>query len=686
MPRTLRSALTRPRWRAACTRGLLMLAAACALATPLHAAPGDDTVLQARDALRKKDRNALAAARDATALQRHPLAMWVDYWELGNRLAEAQQTDLDAFYARWPGTYVEDRLRNDWLLELGKRRDWANVRAEFPRFRMNDDREVTCYALLARHLDGQDVRQAARAAWFAQRDLDDGCNVMAGQLYAAKVLGEEDAWHELRLSVENNRPRAARAAAALLGPAIDKAVAELLDNPARYLNGRGGRNASAHGHELLVLALMRAAASDPDYAASALQAPTTQRLHAAQEATVWAHIGKQAALKLQPNAAEHARRAWQLWDHNHPAGTQPPWGDDLLAWHVRAALRQPAGDAQRWALVQRAIQAMPAAEQRQESWVYWQARATLARAPAGPEGDAARSSARSALAGVATPLSFYGQLAGEELGQPARLPAPAAPLSEAERQAVRSQPGLVRALQLIELGLRSEGVREWNFTLRGMADRELLAAAQWACERSVWDRCINTSERTRGEVDLAQRYPLVHRELITERARAAGLEPAVVFGLIRQESRFVTDARSGVGASGLMQLMPATASWTAKKLGLPWHSGLINDTDMNLQLGTAYLKRVLDDFGGSLAMAAAAYNAGPGRPRRWREGGPAMEPAAWAESIPFNETRDYVKKVLANSVTYSSLLGGPPAALRTRLGAPIGPRETTTPAPDRDLP
>jgi soluble lytic murein transglycosylase len=692
MSRTLRSAVTLPLWRAALlpstARGLLMLAVALATTPALHAAPGDDTVLQARDALRKKDRTALANARYATAQQQHSLAMWVDYWELGNRLAEAQQPDLDAFYARWPGSYVEDRLRNDWLLELGKRRDWANLRQEFPRFRMNDDREVSCYALLARHLAGEDVRQAARAAWFAQRDLDDGCALMASTLFEAKVLNADDAWHELRLSVENNRPLAARAAAALLGPAVDKAVVQLLENPARYLTGPHGRNpgAGSHGHELLVLALMRAAASDPDYAVSALEAATAHRLHAAQEATVWAHIAKQAALKLQPNAADHARHAWKLWDRGHPPGAQPPWSDDLLAWHVRAALRQPAREADRWSLMQRAIEAMPAAEQRQDSWVYWQARATLARAPAGPAGDAARSNARSALAGVATPLSFYGQLAGEEIGEAWRLPTPAADLAEPERLAVRKQPGLQRALQLIELGLRSEGVREWNFTLRGMADRELLAAAEWACERKVWDRCINTSERTRGEIDLAQRYPLVHRELITERARAAGLDPAVVFGLIRQESRFVTDARSGVGASGLMQLMPATASWTAKKIGLPWNNSLINDNSLNLQLGTAYLKRVLDDFGGSLAMAAAAYNAGPGRPRRWREGGVVMEPAAWAESIPFNETRDYVKKVLANSVTYSALLGGPHTPLRTRLGAPIGPREPATATPDRDLP
>ena len=124
----------------------------------------DDTVVQAREALKKKDAAALLAARQAVNRSNHALAQWVEYWELGNRLGQAQHGELEAFYARWRGSYVEDRLRNDWLLELGKRRDWANFRVDFPRFRMNDDREVTCYALLTQHLDKQDVRVAARNA------------------------------------------------------------------------------------------------------------------------------------------------------------------------------------------------------------------------------------------------------------------------------------------------------------------------------------------------------------------------------------------------------------------------------------------------------------------------------------------------------------------------------------------
>jgi soluble lytic murein transglycosylase len=661
---------------------LALVLAAGGPAAPVHAQPGDELIVQARDALRKKDKAQLASARLAANAAAHPLAQWVEYWELGNRLAEAQQPELDAYWARWGGTYVEDRLRNDWLLELGRRREWAHFRAEFPRFRMNDDREVTCYALLTQHQDGQDVRAAARTAWGAQRELDDGCTLLARTLFEARIFSAEDAWQQARLSIEANRPRHARAAAALISAASDKAVADLLDNPVRFL-ARRPRVTPAASHELELLALMRMAAGDPEYAAAQLDTTWAQRLPIALAATAWAHASKQAALKQQPRAAEYARRAWQLWDAAARHATAPPWSDDLLAWQARAALR--LSTSERWPLLVRAIEAMTPAEQRDSTWVYWKARAAQAQARPGPEGNAARAGARQALEGIAPQLGFYGLLATEDLGGRAVLPAAPQPLSVAELEAPRSHAGLARALQLIALGLRPEGVREWNYSLRGLGERELLAAAQWACEREVWDRCINTSERTRGEVDMAQRFPLPYREQVLAKASQVGIDPALVYGLIRQESRFITDARSGVGAAGLMQLMPATARWTAKKIGLDYKATMITDRDVNLHLGTAYFKRVLDDFDGSLALAAAAYNAGPSRPRRWRAGAP-IEPAAWAEGIPFNETRDYVKKVLANSIHYAALLGQPLTTLKVRLGALIGPREPGTQAEDPDLP
>ncbi|MDB5881403.1 MAG: peptidoglycan lytic transglycosylase, Glycoside Hydrolase Family 23-like protein, partial [Ramlibacter sp.] len=230
----------------------------------------------------------------------------------------------------------------------------------------------------------------------------------------------------------------------------------------------------------------------------------------------------------------------------------------------------------------------------------------------------------------------------------------------------------------------------WNYATNlhksgGFADRELLAAAQFACDREVWDRCVNTSERTKLEFDIDQRFPTPFRDSVVRRAREINLDPAYVYGLIRQESRFIMDARSSVGASGLMQVMPATARWTARKIGLPNFSvDQLNDRETNITIGTGYLKLVLDDFDGSMALAAAAYNAGPGRPRAWRNG-PVIEAAAWAENVPFPETRDYVKKVLSNTTTYAALLTGQPQSLKARLGM-VGPRDMTRPEPNADLP
>jgi soluble lytic murein transglycosylase len=239
---------------------------------------------------------------------------------------------------------------------------------------------------------------------------------------------------------------------------------------------------------------------------------------------------------------------------------------------------------------------------------------------------------------------------------------------------------------MMGIGLRGEGVREWNFSLIGMDDRQLLAAARLACELQVWDRCIHTSERTQAEVDPNLRYPLAFAEEITAAAQRSAVPPALVMGLIRQESRFVTQARSHVGASGLMQVMPATARWTARRIGLELPADWRDNHAVNLRLGTSYLRMVLDDFGESLPMALAAYNAGPNRPRRWREGA-TLEPAAWAETIPIHETRDYVKKVLSNAAVYHRLLGAAaPPPLKSLLGKPIGPREPGSPEPNKELP
>jgi len=631
----------------------------------------DDALLQMKQAFQRGDKATLAAL--LPQVQGHPLAAWGAYWELKARLNEASPLEVQDFFARYPGTYQEDRLRNDWLLVVGKLRDWDSFLAAYPAFRMRDDAEVRCYATLAGAMKGQPVSREqvaeVRTDWLAQRDGDDGCLSAAALLLANNRLSAEDVWLKARLSMEAKRTRAARDAVNLVAPDVVPMYDELNASPARFLAGRAVVAARSR-KEMVVLALIKMAQSDPDVAAQQLDSKWGPMLSAEERNWVWGAIGRQAAMSLSPQAPRYFANVTKPKDLS----------DDMLAWKVRSALRMG-----QWRDVQPAIDAMEPAAQREPVWVYWKARAMMQRG-----GDSRREDARELYQSIAGTGGFYEMLAQEELGQRAAVPTRPAPLTETERQAARSDPGLQRGLMAIGLGLRSEGVREWNYTVAlhspgGMSDRELLAAADFACERQVWDRCINTSERTKGTVDVEQRFPMPYHDAVIRQSRGIGLDPAYVYGLIRQESRFIMSARSGVGASGLMQVMPATARWTARKIGLAGFTpDQIYDRDTNILIGTSYLKLALDDFEGSMALAAAAYNAGPGRPRNWRNG-PTMEASIWAENVPFNETRDYVKKVLSNTTMYAAIISGQPQSLKDRLGT-VGPRPSYDPEPNKDLP
>ncbi len=637
----------------------------------------DRRVVSAREAWRRGDRARLATERDELMNARHRLASWADYWLHLARIKELTPDEADAFLERWPGSYVEDRFRNDWLLELGKRRDWARFAEHYPRFRMNDDREVTCYALWSRTLAGEDVREAARGAWAAQRDGDDGCLQMARQQLSAGRWGTEEVWLKVRSAADAGRLKAARQAVALIDEGSARTVFPTLwEQPGSVLTQWADGGVAVEPN-WVALGLIRWAVVDPAAAAYAMETRWQQTMPGPLRSSVWASIARQAAIRLMPEAHGWFRQAAAI-----PDARGGDWGDDTHAWRVRAALRQaPGGPA--WKYVLEAVAAMSPAGQADPAWVYWKARALQATAVRGSGGDDQRSAARALLEGLSSQAHFYGKLAAEDLGRSQRLPAAPAALGDRERVLAAQNLGLNRSLALFGLGLRGEAVREWNYALRDLGDRELLAAAERACERQIWDRCINTSERTKQEVHMTQRFPTPFRDEVLGVAQEVGIDAAYVYGLIRQESRFVTDARSNVGASGLMQVMPATARWTARKLGLPYGPGQLTDRVANLRLGMGYLRLILDDFEGAQALAAAAYNAGPNRPRRWRQG-PPLESAIWVENIPFAETRDYVKKVLSNASDYAAILGGQQVVqLKPRLGSQVVPKDMpASAAPD----
>jgi len=303
---------------------------------------------------------------------------------------------------------------------------------------------------------------------------------------------------------------------------------------------------------------------------------------------------------------------------------------------------------------------MPEALAARPEWIYWEGRARSATGHV----DQAHAQYRR----IADEPSFYGLLAAEELGQPHRLPPQAAAPTADEMRRAEQLPSIVRALKLFELDLRTEGVREWNWAIREADDRTLLAVANVAMRYELWDRAINTADRTVAEHDYALRYLAPMRAAVEPQVHARSLDLAWVYGLMRQESRFVVRARSSAGAQGLMQVMPATAQWVAKKIGLNgFRPSQIAETDTNVLLGTSYMRLVLDSLDDHPVLASAGYNAGPGRAKKWRAAKP-IEGAVYAETIPFSETRDYVKKVMTNAVMYGLVFGTREPGLKQRLG------------------
>jgi soluble lytic murein transglycosylase len=620
----------------------------------------DDAVLGAYDAYRAGD--PLRLARHAKRLEGHALAPWVAYWRIALGLEDAATNDVRAFLDTYKGTYVAERLRGDWLKVLGKRGDWPEFEREaalYPR----DDLEIRCYGLLARVARGDESALGdATQVWLEPKELPQGCARLADSLHERGRLAATDVWRRVRVLFEVGQITAAKSALGYLpkGEAPDeRALAEAARQPKRLLEHLPKNLELRPSREVVVLAGVRYAHADPQAMAQALEGTLGEQLPQKELQYLWARVGYEGARSEQPDALKWYLRA-----------SGAPLTDEELAWKTRAALRRG-----QWRVVGDSIDLMSGAARQDPAWTYWYGRALASRDE--------EAGARAYYLRIAGQPDFYGLLASEELGYVVTPPEKTYVPSEDEVAAAAREPGLSRALELIRLGIRSEGVREWLFTIRGFGDAQLLAASELARRSAVYDRSINTAERTTVAHNFGLRYPTPFRDVFREYARTQKLDEAWLFGLVRQESRFLADARSSAGAAGLMQLMPRTARYIAKKIGLrDFRPHRVTEVDTNVTLGTGYLRMVLDQLG-SPVLASAAYNAGPARARRWRDAYP-LEGAIYVETIPFNETRDYVKKVMANAVFYGALLEKRITPLKARLGI-VASRDAGGPI-DSELP
>jgi len=632
--------------------GWLLLATATAQGAAL-----DEEFLAARDAYQSSD--AVRLEKHARTLGGHLLGGYVDYWRLSLKLQKTAPEGVRGFLTANRDGPLAERLRSEWLNVLGERGEWELFNAELPRL-VNRDIEVTCYALRSRmRAHPEEALREARSLWFVTRDLPDSCTPLLDSLVAAGVISGDDLWTRIRVALEAGRVSHARWISEWL-PAGEAPEPRTLEraaaNPAGYVERAGHNLRTRAGRETVMFAVHRLARVAPPLAARHWTR-LEQRFAPEERAYVWGMIGYLGALRHDPEALSWYARAGEL-------------SDLQLAWKVRAALR-----VQNWREVLAAVDAMSERQRSISAWRYWKARALKATGRA--------AEANALLQPLATEFGFYGQLALEELGEKIAAPATGYRPGAEDVRAISRRAGLRRALELYRLGLRAEANAEWQWAIRGFDDRELLAAAELARRHEVYDRAISTADRTVGLHDFELRYLAPYRDVLKTHTTQLALDEAWVYGMIRQESRFIPEARSVKGASGLMQLMPQTARWVASKIGLKnWRWSQVTEVDTNVGLGTYYLRHVLDALDGQPVLASAAYNAGPNRARAWRPES-AMEGAVFAETIPFTETRLYVKNVMANATYYAHTFSQQLQSLRQRLGT-VGPQRESEAAPGTD--
>ncbi len=631
---------------------LMLMAAATAAG-----AQSDADFLAAKAAFDKGDRVRLAAL--SSKVGGHVLAPYVEYWQLKLALEDASPAAIRAYLDRYPNTPLADRLRVEWLKSLARKSLWERFADDYATVSI-DDADLACATLLFRwQRDGDEALAAAKPLWLTEKATPDACEPMFAALIARGDIGIADRKARLRLAVEAGNLRVAQAIGSEL-PGSDKItereLASVRQDPLAALNRGAFAFGTGGGRELALVALERAARSDAE-AARPGWVRIRDRLPVADRLYGNARLAYHAARQLNPSANAWFRESGGV-EISAEAG----------AWRVRAALRE-----QDWDDVLLAIDAMPEAQRQEAAWRYWRARALAAK---GRTDDA-----HALLVALAPEVNFYGLLAAEGLGQrfvlPASVPVKTSPT---ELATFGSRPEVKRVAKLAELDMRPESLREWQYIVRGLDDDALLLAAEHARRVGLYDRAINTAERTATRHDYGLRYLAPFRADFDAAAKANDVDVALLYGISRQESRFIPAIVSSAGAIGLMQLMPGTAKWVAKQTGRSDFRGhQVAQTELNTQFGAFYFKYWLERLDGMPALAAAAYNAGPGRAQRWRPAAP-LEGAIWVETIPFNETRDYVKKVLANAMVYGQILETSQEPLTNRLGV-VTPRGTGTPGP-----
>jgi len=591
------------------------------------------------------DAGTLTLDQAAGTFRGDPLLPWLQATILRRQLRTADPRVVHPFLQSWGEAAPARWLRPAWLAELARREDWSAYLADD---RASDDPALRCASLVARAggRDAADWTAGATSVYLTGKSLPARCDAVVARMAASGALDTEMRWRRIRLALVEGEPGVVRSVAAGLPPgdaAQARAYADYLESPAAI--PPAGWLASERGRVVVASGLSRLARKDPDRAQSLLQALPAPGLDDEARGKVAYDIALWTVASYLPNAAQRLA-----------AVPGSAYDDKLHEWQVREAIAR-GDDAGALAAIER----MGAKQRADSHWLYYEARLRerLGQAPR----------ARALFEQAARQPGFHGWLAADRLQAPYTL-CPLEPRTDAALRArVERDPALARALDLFVLDRAEPAAREWGDAIKGMDDDARRIAVQRAIGAGWFDRAV--FGLTSGGDDprhYSLRFPLHHAESIRRYAAAQALDPAWVAAQTRSESSFMPRARSGADARGLMQLLPGTGMQVAKRIGVPWSGGeSLYDPDTNLQLGTAYLRQMLERYNGQAYLAIAAYNAGPAPVDRWRAARGQLEPDMFIESIPWKETREYVARVLAFSVVYDWRLNGRAAPLGDRM-------------------
>jgi soluble lytic murein transglycosylase len=572
------------------------------------------------------------------ALKDYALYPYLQYYAARRQLDSLRPAEVRQFSQQWQDSPIADRLYRSWLANLAKRSDWQTYR---DHYRPTTSAEGQCNYRRALHKTGD--KQAALAAvevlWTVPQSQPKACDWLFETWIDAGGLTQGMVWRRMGLALEARKQSLARYLQRYLeGEA--KRLGELYYQVHRHpelVTERGRfKTDSAMVRDIVSHGLRRLAVDNPKMARK-----------------TWSSYRKRFDFSAEARRRVDDAIALRL----ARAGTLPDNLDLSPSPQRRAVIEAVillAIEQGEWASATDYFQGLEADAQTSPKWQYGLARTEWEAA----SNDADREAAESTFAALAAPRHYYGFLAANHLGTAPALNAHATAPNPVVRLALLRRPAVARIRELFALGDIINARREWHFFHPTLTAEERITLAHMAADMGWTDQSIRAAANADLFDDLELRFPTPFRQLFLTESFASSVSISFLYGIARQESAFEPTAKSPAGAMGLMQLMPATASMTAKSLGKPKVTGTqLLHPDLNIHLGSRHLAELMERYDGNRALVAAAYNAGRHRVDRWLTERPARPLDLWVENIPFAETRNYVINVLAFSYIYGQKLG-----------------------------